>query len=49
VHVLNSKQIYIKCWKIGKPEGRRSIGRTRCTYGDNIEMNLWEVGYGNVH
>ena len=32
---------------VGKPEGKRPLGRTRCRWEDNIKMNLQEVGQGN--
>jgi len=31
---------------VGKPEGRRPLGRSRSRWGDNIRMNLQEVGCG---
>ena len=31
---------------LGKPEGRRPLGRPRCRWVDNIRMDLQEVGYG---
>ena len=31
---------------VGKPEGRRQLGRRRRRCGDNIRMNLQEVGCG---
>jgi len=31
---------------VGKPEGRRPRGRSRRRWGDNIKMDLQEVGYG---
>jgi len=31
---------------VGKPEGRRSLGRPRCIWVDNIRMDLQEVGCG---
>jgi hypothetical protein len=33
---------------VGKPEGKRSLGRPRCRWVDNIRMYLGEVGLGNV-
>jgi hypothetical protein len=33
---------------VGKPEGRRPLGRPRHRWEDNIRMDLWEVGYGCV-
>jgi hypothetical protein len=29
---------------VGKPEGRRPLGRPRCRWVDNIRMDLGEVG-----
>jgi hypothetical protein len=33
---------------VGKPEGRRPLGRPKRRWVDNIRMDLGEVGYGNV-
>jgi hypothetical protein len=33
---------------VGKPEGRRTLGRPRRTCVDNIRMDLVEVGWGDV-
>ena len=33
---------------VGKPEGRRPLGRPRSRWKDNIRMDLWEVGCGCV-
>jgi len=33
---------------MGKPEGRRPLGRPRCRWVDNIRMDLQEVGCGYV-
>jgi hypothetical protein len=33
---------------MGKPEGRRPLGRPRCMWVDNIRMDLVEVGWGDV-
>jgi len=33
---------------VGKPEGRRPLGRTRRRWENNIRMDLWEVGCGCV-
>jgi hypothetical protein len=32
---------------MGKPEGRRPLGRPRRRWLDNIRMNLVEVGWGD--
>jgi hypothetical protein len=33
---------------VGKPEGRRPLGRPRCRWVDNIRMDLGEVGWSDV-
>jgi hypothetical protein len=33
---------------VGRPEGRRPLGRPRHRWEDNINMNLREIGFGNV-
>jgi hypothetical protein len=33
---------------VGKPEGRRPLGRPRRRWVDNIRMDLEEVGWGGV-
>ena len=33
---------------MGKPEGKRPLGRPRPRWEDNIKMDLQEVGYGNM-
>jgi hypothetical protein len=33
---------------VGKPEGRRPLGRPRRRWEDNIRMDLWKVGCGCV-
>jgi hypothetical protein len=34
---------------VGKPEGKRTLGRPRRRWGDNIKMDLQEVGCGGVY
>jgi hypothetical protein len=34
---------------VGRPEGRRPLGRPRRGWEDNIKMDLREVGFGDVH
>ena len=34
---------------VGKPEGKRSLGRPRRRWEDNIKMDLQEVGWGNMN
>jgi hypothetical protein len=31
---------------VGKPKGKRPLGRPRCRWEDNIKMDLQEVGCG---
>jgi hypothetical protein len=33
---------------VGKPEGKRPLGRPRRRWEDNIKTNLQEVGYGGM-
>jgi hypothetical protein len=33
---------------VGKPEGKRPLGRPRCIWEDNIKMDLQEVGCGGM-
>jgi hypothetical protein len=33
---------------VGKPEGRRPLGRPRRRWEDNIKMDIREVGWGDV-
>jgi hypothetical protein len=33
---------------IGKPEGKRPLGRPRCRWIDNIKMDLLEIGFSVV-
>jgi hypothetical protein len=34
--------------RVGKPEGKRTLGRPRRKWVDNIRMYLGEVGWGDV-
>ena len=46
VHMGEERGVY---WVlVGKPEGRRPLGRPRCRWADNIRMDLQEVGCGNM-
>jgi hypothetical protein len=31
---------------VGKPDGKRQLGRPRCRWEENIKVNLQEVGWG---
>jgi hypothetical protein len=33
----------------GKPEGRRPLGRPRCTWVDNIKIDLREIGWDGIY
>jgi hypothetical protein len=33
---------------VGKPEGKRPLGRQRRRWEDNIKMDLREIGWGGV-
>jgi hypothetical protein len=33
---------------VGKPEGKRPLGRPRHKWEDNIRMDLQDVGYGGM-
>jgi len=33
---------------VGKPEGKRPLGRPRYRWEDNIKLDLQEVGYGGI-
>jgi hypothetical protein len=34
---------------VGKPEGKRQLGRPRRVWVDNIKMDLREVGWDGMH
>jgi len=33
---------------VGKPEGKRPLGRPRLRWGSNIKLDLQEIGYGGM-
>jgi hypothetical protein len=33
---------------VGKPEGKKPLGKPRCRWLDNIRLDLGEVGWGDV-
>jgi hypothetical protein len=33
---------------VGKPEGKRPLGRPRCRWVDNVKMNLGETEWGGI-
>jgi len=34
---------------VGKPKGKRSLGRPRCRWDENIRMDLREINLGILH
>jgi hypothetical protein len=34
---------------VGKPEGKRPLGRPSCRWDDNIKMDIQEVGCGGMN
>ena len=46
MHMGERRGLY-RVW-MGKPEGKRPLGRTRHRCEDNIKMDLQEVGYGSM-
>jgi hypothetical protein len=34
---------------VGKPEGKRPLGRSRCRWMDNIKMDVVKIGWGGVN
>jgi hypothetical protein len=35
-------------FSVGKPEGKRPLGRTRYRWENNIKMDLREIGWGGM-
>jgi hypothetical protein len=33
---------------VGKPEGKRPLGRSRCRWVNNIKMDFREIGWGGM-
>jgi hypothetical protein len=33
---------------VGKPEGKRTLGRRRCRWVDNIKMDLRQIGWDGM-
>jgi hypothetical protein len=33
---------------VGKPEGKRPLGRPRCRWVDNVKMDLRDIGWGGM-
>jgi len=45
--VINSRRGVYRVL-VGKPEGKRTLGRPRSRWEDNIKMDLQEVGCGGM-
>jgi len=45
-HIWGGRVVYRVL--VGKPEGKRPLGRPRLRWEDNIKMDLQEVGCGGV-
>jgi hypothetical protein len=49
-HVIKSHRIFYYCVShfllVGRPEGRRPLGRPKHRWKDNIKMDIQEVGWG---
>jgi hypothetical protein len=46
--VIKSRRVRWAGFLVGKPEGKRPLGRPRHRWEDNIKMNLQEVGCGDM-
>jgi hypothetical protein len=33
---------------VGKPDGKRPLGRPRCRWVDNVKLDLGEIGWGGM-
>jgi hypothetical protein len=44
-HGTERKTYRVLVWK---PEGKRPLQRSRCTWEDNIKMDLREIGWGDM-
>jgi hypothetical protein len=44
---MGEKRNTYRLW-VGKPDGKRTLGRPRRMWVDNIRMDLGEVGWGDV-
>jgi hypothetical protein len=40
--------MYVYRILMGKPEGKRPLGRPRLRWADNIKMDLREIGWGGM-
>jgi hypothetical protein len=42
-HILNTELIYRSCILVGKPDGKRPLGKPRSRWVDIIKMDLGEI------
>jgi hypothetical protein len=47
-HVVRMGEVRGAYILVGRPEGRRPLGRPRHRWEDNIKMDLREIGFGDV-
>jgi hypothetical protein len=47
-HVARMREKNVYSLLVGKPEGKRPLGRPRCRWVDNIRIDLGQVGWGDV-
>ena len=47
-HVWGKKRGVYRVFLVRKTEGNRSFGRSRCTWEDNIKIDLQKVGCGGI-
>jgi hypothetical protein len=47
-HVARIEKMNAYSILVGKPEGKRALGRPRCRLVDNIKMDLREIGWGGM-
>jgi hypothetical protein len=45
---MNGEKRNIYRTLVGKPEGKRPLGRPRPRWADNIKMDLREIGWGSM-
>jgi hypothetical protein len=48
IRLLLSTKIVACRFLVGKPEGKRPLGRPRRRYVNNIKMNILEIEWGGV-
>jgi hypothetical protein len=43
-HIGEERKLYMVL--VGKPGGKRPLGRPRCSLENRISLDLWEIGFG---